>query len=106
MVWSPLITAPAAMLFGVGSGLAGPAPSAYLADVVRTTERTIAIGLNRTLGDAGAALAPPLLGGLADLGGYALPLFAAAILLVVVTGVFGQFAPSERSRAVRQDPTM
>lgn len=94
----------AAMLLGAGSGLAGPAPSAYLADVVPATERTIAVGLYRTLGDAGAALAPPLLGGLADLGGYTMPLFAAAVLLVAASGSFGRLAPADRPRSERAVP--
>lgn len=87
----------AAMLLGAGSGLAGPAPSAYLAGVVPAEDRTTAVGLYRTLGDAGAALAPPLLGGLADRGGYSMPFLVAATVLVVASGAFGRLAPSDFS---------
>lgn len=83
----------AAVLLGAGGGLAGPAPSAYLAGVVPADDRTTAVGLYRTLGDAGAALAPPLLGGLADRAGYQTPFLVAATVLLVASGAFGRFAP-------------
>ena len=52
----------AAALLGLGSGLAGPAPVAGLADALPAEDRTTCVGVYRAIGDVSAALAPLLLG--------------------------------------------
>lgn len=87
----------AAALLGLGSGVAGPSTTAYLADVVPSDGRTLGVGVTRTLGDAGATVAPPLLGWLVDRAGAgAAPLLAAVALLAAV-GAFTWLAPRDRT---------
>ena len=78
----------ATVLLGAGGGLAGPAPLAYVADAVADIDRTTAVGLYRTLGDAGATLAPPVMGWLADADGYGAAFGAAEALLLVAVIIF------------------
>lgn len=87
----------AAGLLGAGSGLVGPAPLAYLGGVLPDAERTLGAGLYRTLGDAGAALAPPLLGWSADRGGFAAAFVVALALLLVAIAAFSRFAHPDRA---------
>ncbi len=49
----------ATLVLGVGSGLLGPAPAAYAAQVAPADRRGAAMGLFRSLGDAGFVIAPP-----------------------------------------------
>ena len=87
----------AAGLLGAGSGLVGPAALAYLGGVVPEAERGLGVGLYRTLGDAGAALAPPLLGWSADRGGFPAAFVVTLALQLVALGTFGRFAPAGRA---------
>lgn len=81
-------------LLGAGSGLTGPGPPAHLTDLVPEPDRTTAVGLYRTFGDVGAALAPPLLGRLADQSGYGASLLASAALLFVGLVAFAWLTPA------------
>lgn len=94
----------AAVLLGAGSGLVGPAPTAYLADTVPAEDRMIGVGMHRMLGDAGAALAPPLLGWLAGQDGYESALIAAALLLLTAIGAFAWHAPAAPAVRVTAAP--
>ncbi len=51
----------------VGSSITGPAPAAYVADLVSDDRRGQAMGLYRTAGDLGVVLAPVIGGAVADL---------------------------------------
>lgn len=50
----------------VGSSISGPAPAAYVADLVPAEERGAAMGLYRTFGDVGVVISPIASGALAD----------------------------------------
>lgn len=50
----------------VGSSITGPAPAAYVADLVSGDQRGAAMGLYRTFGDLGVVLSPVLSGLLSD----------------------------------------
>lgn len=50
----------------VGSSITGPAPAAYVADLVNEDQRGAAMGLYRTFGDIGVVVSPVLSGLLAD----------------------------------------
>jgi MFS transporter, DHA1 family, multidrug resistance protein len=54
------------MVIAMGSGVAGPAPAAYVADIAPPDLRGVAMGLYRTTGDLGFLVAPPVVGWLAD----------------------------------------
>ena len=91
----------AALLLGAGSGLIGPAPAAYLADVVPARDRATGVGMYRTLGDLGATLAPPLLGWVADRSGYGAALLVAGAPLLIAASVFAWLAPATQPAGSR-----
>ncbi len=70
-----------AMVLSVGTGIAGPAPAAYAADIAPPELRGLAMGLYRSSGDIGFVIGPPLLGALADATSFAWGFAANAILL-------------------------
>lgn len=95
----------AAGLLGVAGGLVGPAPTSYLADILPDRERDAGVALYRTFGDAGAAVAPPVLGWLADRGGGGAALLAAAAVLLLGTlGFAGQAPAAARPTDARPGP--
>lgn len=54
------------MFSAIGTGIAGPAPAAFVADIAPEQLRGSAMGAYRTWGDLGIVLSPPLSGALAD----------------------------------------
>ena len=70
------------VLLGLGEGLAGPPLVAYFADIAPPGMEGVTMGLFRTFGGAGSLLGAVLLGGVADLLGFAWSLGIDAILLV------------------------
>ena len=83
----------AAVLQGIGSGLAGPAPAAYAADVMPAQARGLGMGLYRTYADAGFVIGPPLLGWIADVtDSYGWSLAFNAVLMAACALAFGLFA--------------
>ncbi|PKB79953.1 MAG: hypothetical protein BZY88_10635 [SAR202 cluster bacterium Io17-Chloro-G9] len=70
------------VLLGLGEGLAGPPLVAYFADIAPAGLEGITMGSFRTFGGAGSLLGAILLGGVADLLGFAWSLGIDAILLV------------------------
>ncbi len=94
----------ASILLGIGTGLAGPAPLVYLSSVLPAHATAAAVGVYRTVSDAGATIAPLLLGWIAASGGYDLALITAIILLLIVAVAFVWLAPAEldKSQAVAE----
>ncbi len=86
----------AALLLGVGSGLAGPAPGAYLAELLSGTDLTNGVGVYRLVGDAGATLAPLFLGWITDRGGVGSNLWASVLALLIAIILFVRFVPVKR----------
>ncbi|HEY8491786.1 MAG TPA: MFS transporter, partial [Dehalococcoidia bacterium] len=78
----------ASVLLGLGTGLAGPAPAAYVSDIARPELRGATLGLYRTLGDVGFVIGPPLLGFVADQGGLGWPLLLNAVLMAGAAAAF------------------
>ena len=70
------------VLLGLGEGLAGPPLVAYFADIAPPGLEGITMGMFRTFGGAGSLLGAILLGGVADLLGFAWALGTDALLLV------------------------
>jgi MFS transporter, DHA1 family, multidrug resistance protein len=83
-------------IYGAGTGVAGPAPAAYVADLARGQNYGATLGLFRTMSDGGFVLGPILLGWIADLQGFSFALYVNAALLVVAGIAFGIFAKEER----------
>lgn len=82
-----------ALLWGFGSGISGPAPAAYVADLAPAEVRGPMYGIFRSVSDAGYIVGPLLLGSLIDHAGYAPPLLLTAALLATSGGLFWLFAP-------------
>lgn len=74
------------MLSAVGTGVSGPAPAAFVADLAPAELRGSAMGLYRTWGDLGLVLAPLLGGALADLTSIRIAMLAiSAVAALAVT---------------------
>ncbi len=72
----------AALLFSAfGTGISGPAPAAFVADMAPPQLRGSAMGSYRTWGDLGIVLSPPLSGALADVTSIPWAIFANGLLL-------------------------
>ena len=78
----------AALLLGVGSGLAGPAPGAYLADIFSGNDLATGVGVYRLVGDTGATIAPLFLGWITDRGGIGINLWVSLMVLLVAISLF------------------
>ena len=79
----------AALMFSaIGTGISGPAPAAFVADIAPEQLRGAAMGAYRTWGDLGIVLSPPLSGALADLTSLPVALAANGLLLAVAATVF------------------
>lgn len=90
-----------AVLLGIGTGLGGPAPAAYAADIAPPEAVGPAMGLYRTLSDLGLVIGPVLLGWMVDVAGYGLAFWTNAALLIVTTLAFGLFARESAGRRAR-----
>ncbi len=87
----------------LGTGTAGPAPAAYVADIAPPERRGLAIALYRSAGDVGFLAAPPLLGLLSESTSIATALVVAGIIVAAAGIVFfiGSFGdPAAGRRAV------
>ncbi len=83
----------AAVLQGIGTGLGGPAPAAYAADVIPSEARGVGMGLFRTYSDIGFVAGPLLLGWIVDAtGSFGWALWLNAALLAACALLFGLFA--------------
>ncbi|MEM7339445.1 MAG: MFS transporter [Actinomycetota bacterium] len=87
------------VITAIGTGVTGPAPAAFVADIAPADQRGAAMGLYRTWGDLGIVLAPVLAGALADV--TSIPVAMAAISAVAFAGVgWFQLVGREPERAV------
>lgn len=101
--WSPsyLVFVIAAGVWGIGAGMAGPAPAAYVADFAPAELRGRVFGYWRSLADCGYVIGPLSLGFLADHVGYGAPLLLTALLIVSAGLAFWLFAPEFHRAAGR-----
>ena len=83
-------------ILAVSTAISGPAPAAFAADQAPEQMRGLSLGMFRTAGDIGLLVGPPLLGWIADVGGYgaAFGLNAAVVAVTAVT-----FYSTSRRRA-------
>jgi DHA1 family multidrug resistance protein-like MFS transporter len=82
----------AGVIHGIGTGIVGPAPAAYAADIAPPGMRGITMGLYRTFGDLGFVIGPVTLGALADLTTYGTALVVDASIVIVFALLFAAFA--------------
>ena len=85
------------MLTAVGTGVSGPAPAAFVADIAPAELRGSAMGLYRTWGDLGLVLAPVLSGALADVTSFPTAMISLALITAAAITWF-QFAAREPVR--------
>ncbi len=76
-----------AALFGISTGVAGPAPSAYVADLAQGQGIGARLGVYRSFGDIGFILGPICMGLVSDAAGYG-PALAINATLIITTGIF------------------
>lgn len=71
------------VILGIGAGLAGPSPLAFISDIAPVDRRGSAVGLFRTYGDLGGIVGPIALGWVVDVAtfGWALNINIALVLL-------------------------
>lgn len=75
-------------VLALATSISGPAPAALAADSVPAESRGFALGLFRTVGDLGLLVGPPVLGFVADIGGFGAAFWANAGVVALVTAVF------------------
>ncbi|MEM9203540.1 MAG: MFS transporter [Actinomycetota bacterium] len=92
------------VVMSLGTGTAGPAPAAYVAEIAPPGKRGIAVALYRSAGDIGFLAAPPLLGLLAEVTSLSTAL-AVSGLLVAMGGVV-LVAGSRREPAAGRSQTV
>ncbi len=91
----------AGLLFSaIGTGISGPAPAAFVADIAPEQLRGSAMGVYRTYGDLGIVLSPPLSGALADATSLPLALAANGLFLALAVTIFW-FGVTETGRPTR-----
>jgi MFS family permease len=87
----------AAGVLALAVSISGPAAAAFTADVAPADLRGRAFGIYRSAGDLGLLLGPPLLGAVADAGGYPPAYLINGAVVAAVAGgfaVWGRPAPS------------
>ena len=90
------------VLLGLGEGLAGPPSVAFFADISPPGMEGVTMGLFRTFGGVGSVVGALLLGGVADLAGFAWSLRVDAILLgISAVGVMLLVRETAGRRAAR-----
>ena len=94
----------AAIIMGIGTGVAGPAPAAYIADLAPPGQTSLAMGLYRTFGDLGFIIGPIALGFIAETSGMTTALNINVVLLVGI-GILLAFVAKETAgrRAGRKE---
>ncbi len=89
------------LLLGLGTGVGGPAPAAYVSDLDLPGGRGLTMGVFRTVSDVGMVLGPILLGALSDGFDHGTALWVNGLLFISVGLAFWLFAQETHGR-VRQ----
>jgi MFS transporter, DHA1 family, multidrug resistance protein len=91
------------VVFGIGIGITGPTPAAYVADILSGQNSSTGMSVFRAACDLGFVVGPVCQGWLADLSGYALPLIFNAALLFTAALAFQIVAKEHPSFAARKN---
>ena len=92
-------------LLGIATGLAGPAPAAYVADLAKPGQFGLTMGIYRTFGDVGVSIGPLLLGWISDTAGYDTALGLNAVLFAGAGLAFGLMARETFKPGQARTPT-
>ena len=92
----------ASVVMGIGTGVVGPSPAAYVADLAPPGRQGVTIGLYRTFGDLGGFIGPVFLGWFSDAASFAWALNVNAVLVVLsavaMVALAAEQTPASRSR--------
>ena len=91
------------LILTLGTGTAGPAPAAFVADLFPERMRGLGVGLYRSAGDVGFVLGPPALGWLSDNASMSVA-FQTAGCLVGAAGVYFVLVTRRSESHVAQEP--
>lgn len=94
------------VLYGLGQGIEGPTPVAYVADVSPPARQAVAQGTARSLGDAALLIGPPLMGYFADVVSAKAALVSNGVMMAVLGILFLLFAREpvrRRGRRVEEE---
>jgi DHA1 family multidrug resistance protein-like MFS transporter len=83
----------AAAVWGLGSGISGPSPAAYVADLAPADLRGRIFGYFRSVSDFGYIIGPLLIGAMIDRTGYGVPLMVTAAMFFGSGILFWLLAP-------------
>lgn len=83
-------------VLGAGTGIAGPAPAAYVADLAKGQNYGTILGMFRSISDVGFVVGPILLGWFADLRTYSFSMYINAALLIAAGLTFALLAREMR----------
>jgi MFS transporter, DHA1 family, multidrug resistance protein len=75
-------------VLALSTAISGPAPAAFAADNAPEAIRGVTLGMFRTAGDLGLLVGPPLLGWIADIGGFTAAFGVNAVLVAGVSILF------------------
>lgn len=75
-------------IMGIGIGISGATPSAYVADIIPRANYSSGMGLYRAISDLGFVIGPILLGWFADISGFSPALFFNSLFLLLATSLF------------------
>jgi MFS transporter, DHA1 family, multidrug resistance protein len=75
-------------ILALSTGISGPAPAAFAADISREDARGLSLGMFRTSGDLGILVGPPIMGWIADVGGFNAAFAVNAGVVLVAVGFF------------------
>ena len=90
------------VLLGLGTGVGGPAPAAYVSDLNLPGGRGLTMGVYRTVSDLGIMVGPVLLGWISDRWTYDAALWTNGLLYIVTGMAFALFAQETATRARRK----
>ena len=91
------------VVFGIGIGITGPTPAAYVADILSGQNSSGGMSIFRTACDLGFVVGPVFQGWLADMNGFDFPLIFNAVLLFTAALVFQIAAKEHPSFAARNN---
>ena len=91
------------IVFGIGIGITGPTPAAYVADILSGQNSSGGMSIFRTACDLGFVVGPVFQGWLADMNGFDFPLIFNAVLLFTAALVFQIVAREHPSFAARNN---
>lgn len=86
----------ASALWGMGSGIAGPLPAAYAADLASQSAYGATMGMYRSVADVGYVLGPLFISAVAEAASFSVSLLGCTVLFLIGGVLFAWKAPETR----------